>query len=295
MNIVNFVKELLPSITRGDVIDDLEKSQVILKQHVIPSYNDAKQVYQHNKFQSDAVKELSSQWRGQVNKRSNNLILGIVEMLPKLEKAIDFGIDQFTDHYDGKSANLNYRRAAMLRYAEMCSFCVNYSWRLLNFIYIAETQELDPENLTSVRETITTPEAQYVVDMFSPFLIAVSALNTNSQKEVEDYFAKLPDAIVSEQSYRNAAVTGSNVDTLKMDFLPPRLNPIYYIRMAYADWQTNRYHAAEKAAALLKVRLAQLEQLRERKADAYISKEIKILSDELSAVERQVAKYNKYK
>ena len=39
----------------------------------------------------------------------------------------------------------------------------------------------------------------------------------------------------------------------------------------------------------------QLEQLRERKADAYISKEIKILSDELSAVERQVAKYNKYK
>lgn len=295
MNIVNFVKTLLPSIGRGEVIDDLEKSAVILKQHVIPAYNDAKLVYQHTAFKSDAIKELSKQWRSQVNKRSNNLVLGIVEMLPRLEKAIDFAIDQFAEHYDGKSNVLNYRRANMLRYAEMCTFCVNYSWRLLNYIYIAETQYLDPENETSVRDTITQPEAQYVVDMYVPFLVAMGVLSKHSEKEVDNYFSKLPDAIVSEQSYKNAEIMGNEMDTLTMGFLPPRLNPIYYVRMAYADWQTNRYHAAEKAAALLKVRLNQLEQLRERKSDAYISKEIKILSDELSGIERQLSKYNKYK
>ncbi|MOA51277.1 hypothetical protein D3C78_1744100 [compost metagenome] len=68
-----------------------------------------------------------------------------------------------------------------------------------------------------------------------------------------------------------ATVGATKTDPFHFGIIPVRLNPIYYVRMAIAEWQVNRYKAAVEEKRALEYRLLVL---KDGSKDAKIEQEI---------------------
>lgn len=293
MKILQFIKSLLPRIERSAIADDLRVTEKEFAKVVIPSWNSATEHFKLSKPISDELKTLQLLFVQRFNynrsSKSSSFIVDINLRLKNLHDNILF-INSVLDTEVSKDVirdGLTMRAAFVIRAASNMSLISRYMLSLLNYIYMAETQERDQELSEALQ--ISKAEVRYVEEMFERFATLYSDYSIEPELFSKQLIG-LPDVFINEKT--EAVVRAlydkvTDIDPLENGGMAGfGGNPIYMVRMQIAQWQNNRYESAKSKKRQLELRLAYLEmKKKDGSSESSLEKEIMILQDRIEKLD----------
>lgn len=292
MKAEDYIKSLLPDFDRTRVMEDIRITTSEIQNFSIPMYRDADKFLGKHKFQSEVAKAKDAEF-GVLVKSRGSMISTIYQSLQQasvnlaeVERLIERSYSE-----DIIGIGLTYLKAHLLQFSEAVNFVSRFSRRFLNMIYAAETATFEGED--TLEDAVTPADLEWINSNFQHFCNALLVVG-RPVKEIEKSLAEIPDVVISKDaSVVEAALGRGKTDPLKMGFIPVWLNPIYHIRMFYAEWQTNRYHAAKQEIKCLQLRKSHLESLQAGKPNARVQKEISYIEDRIQGYLRKNAEMEK--
>lgn len=287
MEILNFVKKLLPRIERSTVAEDLRTTEKELSKVALPAWKAARDYFKISKIQSDDVKGMQVRFQQYFNyQRANKGINFISDIEARLEfllkncQELQVVVDT-TLEKDIITQGVTLRSAYLIRSAANISLVSRYLLSLLNYIYMAETRHRDNELSPSLE--ISKAEVRYVEDNFIRFVKLFSEY-TQDPEQFKKKISELPEIYVND---RTKDMIKSMMDTHEVDPLEPSGlagfigNPIYAIRLQIAQWQNERYESAKAKKQQLELRLIYIQSREKGRNDPTIEREIEILQNRI--------------
>ena len=282
MKAEDYLRSLLPEFDRERVMEDIRITISELRNTVLPMYKDADKFLGKHQWQNERSKGLAAVFGNIVKIRKGGMISTIYYCLQNMQVNLSEveRIIERTYVEDIATAGLTYRKSQVLQFTEAISFVSRFSLRLLNYLYACETAMFDEQ--ASVDDALTPADIDWVEGSFQHYCNAINAVSL-PVKDIEKAINEIPDIVITEENVKHIEATVGNgkTDPLKMGFIPIWLNPIYHIRMAYSEWQTNRYHAAKQQIRCLQLRKSHLESLMNGKPNAKLQKEIDYIEDRI--------------
>jgi len=295
MDIKSFLKSLVPSFEKDDVMEDIRVTRVELKDITHPAYVNGLQVLKTWKFKSPQIVDRAEIFDRQVKFGSGNMIAVIEKGIPVALENLENVEDMIQRIYNENvaSAGMTYMKAQLLQFVECVSFVSKYARKLLNYVYIYELAEYDTAD-TKVEDSLTPAEKEWIERNFVTFCTAFNVV-VGHPNEIKKNLGDIPDIVVTPDNVDTLPETvGMNkVDPLSMRFIPVWLNPVYHIGMRVAEWQAKRYKSAKEELTLLQLRKLNLQRVSEGKPDAKVQKEIKYLEDRINGLNFDIAEMEK--
>lgn len=291
MKIINFIKSLLPRMEKDQILEDMRVTIDEFDKTVSPNFQHASDFFRSNKFRSDANKELSDlfyrKFEGKGG-RQPNFISEVARRLPFLKENAEFVLAQIEEllEKDIIAEGLTAKKAILIRAASQLSFISRFSSDLLNVVYvneasacgadIEESMRLAPAVVKHVQSGLMT-YASYVSDYGIP------------GKEFQDYLKNVPEIVLSSRS--ESSIVGmyneKDIDPFTSGYVSNFTgNPIYTIRLVFAEWQAGRYKANRETKRMLELRLLHLKLLQEKKNDPKIENEINYIQSRVDKLQR---------
>lgn len=290
--IFEFVKGLMPGLKKETVLEDLRISIDTIDKIVVPSLEKIATTLK-DKLKSeeglDIERSFKSSYKGSVANGAN-IILTLKNSMPNIRQNAEYVEKRLADILEATIIpdGLTSRKAAMIRAAKQIGFIADMTLDIANAILITETLaqngELSDEMELS-KGTILRVNRNIV-----RFAYAISDFNRKPQ-DFEKLYDKMKDVFVGGANAANVAVS---VKEAEIDPFDSRLvqgvayNPIYHIRIAVAQWQASRYHAAKEKKKILELRVLQLKAENEKKQDPRILKEINYTQSRIDKLDRDI-------
>ncbi len=299
MEILNFIKKLLPRIERADVAEDLRTTEKELLKIGMPAWNAAQEHFKVSKPKSEDVKALQSLFVQNFDYRraykATSFIVDIESRLKNLHAnvvVIQTMLDTVLEK-DIITSGLTVRSVFVLRAAANMSMVSRYLLSLLNYIYMAETAERDEEVYEAL--TISKAELRYVEQNFPRFAKLFSEYAVEPEG-FANLVNNLPEVYVNEKtkSVVTALVGTKAADPFESMGIAGFVgNPIYSVRLMVAQWQNDRYESAKSKKQQLELRLAYLEMKEKGKSDPQVEKEISVLQDRIEKLDYKIRETDK--
>jgi hypothetical protein len=294
MQILNFIKKLLPRIERSTISEDLRTTEKELSKVAIPSWASASEHFRIAKPKSNelqrfqllfyqhfdlrrAVKSFS--FVEDIARRLNNLLVNVTFLQSILEDEME---------KDLITQGMTMRHAYILRSASNMSMVSRYLLSLLNYLYMVEARER--EEVPNENLSIAKAEIAYVEKHFATF----AQLFSQYAQDPETFrvtLENMPTALVSEKTrgVLQAMLAASSKDPLEEVGMAGFVgNPIYSVRLMIAQWQNERYESAKSKLKQLELRLAYLEMQEKGKNDPIVEREIAILQDRIEKLDYKI-------
>lgn len=292
IKIIDFIKSLLPRIGKDQILEDLRVTSSELDQLVIPNYEQAAAYFKIEKTKSDEVKSLSEDFyqkfdKGSVVKQTS--IIGEVAVRLGFIKAnlayVQSQIETILER-DVISEGLTAKKAILIRAANQISFVSRFSSDLLNYVYVAEAIKVDAGIEESMK--LSPAAKKHIEKNIKVFAWLLSDYGIHS-KEFEKIYTAVPDIVVSSRN--EASIVGlfkeQDIDPFSSPFvLGFTGNPIYHVRLLFAEWQASRYKANKDKKKMLELRLLHLKLINEKKNDPKLEAEINYIQNRIDKVER---------
>lgn len=295
MKIVNFAASLLPYFGRNRLQEDLRIVRTEITNTTIPAYIEAEKVFGMGS-KVDSLIKLDKTFKSTINGATRahpGFIRDIKEHLSNMDKVLEKFDHLIESEFDNTivSAGLTLRKAHIVRLLELASFISRFSLRLLNYMYIKESEALDIQN----RYTdlgLSPGEIKLIENNFYEYCVALNVFGTTEER-VEKALKNIPEILVNENG--QAALAALNIS--KSDPIGTfgnvhgfASNPIYHIGLMVAEYQTNRYKEARELKTVLELRLLQLEKIRSNNPDAALEKEIQVIQGRVDALSEKIRK-----
>ena len=293
MFIFEFVKALLPHIEKDTLVTDLRDSIKELDNVAIPSFKQASEFFRTYKAKSKEFDKLSTEFsRKYTSKLSKqgSFIGDISFALANVRENASTILDQAQDilAQDILNEGLTAKKAILIRAASAIAHITKYSTDLLNVCYDLEAQAVTKSDT----DAISVPK--YTVDKVSKGLNDFARI-LSDYSAAPDKFKKtlvsVPDLLINSQT---ADVVGSvykhaDIDPFSSGYTTNfTYNPIYHIRLVFAEWQANRVNEAKEKKAILELRLLHLKNSNEGVESASLEKQIQYTQDRIDKLERYV-------
>ncbi len=291
MKLVDYLKNLYHSITRGQIEASCEAAIDQANKHTLPAYAQAVEFFKLHKLASPEAESLIKLYKTKVGLRGSasmvESIHGILQRSVALMQAIaERSPSVFSDVES--TLGMTFQKATYLRLISSANFAYDYSLLLLNYLYAAETEG-------ALMGTLTPAERKYVEGNFENFAVILSILDGKPQ-DVLEAADELPDAVVSEQAER--MMLGS-LGEKRMDPLGFRglglpvsigvnWNPFYLGATIYADFKVAQYKAAKEQVSLIQMRKLNLEMQHKKQPSARLEQEIEYLSGRVSKLNHEL-------
>jgi len=294
MNILAYVKSLLPSFSKNRVIDDARMSYAELEGSTVPSFAEAEKLFYNFKFRSQQMADFTTIFRRIAKQDANqNLIVGISKALERVLQNKDYVQDKIAANFEDEviAEGITCVKANLLRVLESVSFVSNYAMCFLNYVYILETAEINQEN-GYVRSNLSPAEIEYVKSRFTDFCLALNAIGRDKAKFTKA-IEEIPDVFLDINT--GATVIGTvgedKVDPLLMrGFSMDCANPIYHVMLVLAERQIAVYKKNKELKKILELRLLNMKMLIEKSPDAKIEKEIAYTQSRIQGLEHDLKK-----
>lgn len=281
MEMLGFIKKLLPRIERTTVMEDLRITEKELVMVVLPSWDAATDLFKITPPSSSDAKSIGQEvlhlldkkgrpktatFVGDIALRLRSIHENCVHVQDQLERYVEKDVLP-----DGLTA----KAAFLVRSASQMSFVSRYALSLLNYLYSKEAEKLNSHVSDDVR--VSKAEMKYVESNLNTFLRLV-----NQYAIVPAEFKKLLDAVPEVLVGGKAAAAAAGLYEKADPFQSYGVagfsgSPIYYVRTMIARWQQNRYESATAKRQQLELRLAYLEILQKKEDSPQLQKEIKSL------------------
>lgn len=288
MRILDFLKTMLPTFKKKDLLGDLNTTLSNLNECTIPVYDKYAQEMRSFNFSTQEAKSLISAFQSHVKQRKGNIIVTIAHGLHEaadvgasMQKSID---KRFQD--DISRDGLTYNEAQTLQILSAFSFFERYARRLLSYLIILETGKFDNGNSMT---SLTDGHKQYIIQYFTPFCMLLNAY-TQGAKAVLDALKNVPELeIIPENDAAIVAIQGKDkVDPFRMGLISANVNPFYWWGMRKAISAVKRYDEAKEERNMLELRLMHIKNLQQGQNNPDIEKEIQYNEDRLSRIQAEI-------
>lgn len=293
MSIGKYVSSLLPSFDKGRVEEDLRVLKEELGQTTIPPYEAAAEYFSMEKFNAKECQQFDRLFGNRVNverKMQGNYPVTIHHVLQRASETVSM-LEGRVDKYFGRdvaSSGLTYARANLLRLIEVTYFVSRYARKLLLWTYDEEKKALGRQ----VGEPFTKAEIEWIFANRDGFFTALNVL-AKPTKEIQGALANIPDMIVvpEEVDVAEQTVGAAKLDPLRMGIIPIKLNPIYHVRLAIAEFQVARYKAGQEEKRALEYRLLALKEIQtDGGGDARLEQQIEYTENRIKKLNHRLAK-----
>ena len=294
MKLFSFVKALLPRLGKDQILEDLRITAGELEQVVVPNFKHAADYFRINKFKSDANKTLSEMFyqrfeKGSMSKQSSivgevAVRLGFVQdNLAYVQAQIDELMER-----DIINEGLTAKKAILVRAADQISFISRFSSDLLNYIYVYEAAEYGTEQQEAMQLAPAVQKRVIAgIKIFASYIGDYGIPN----KEFEKLVLSVPDIVVSSRNENSimGMYKEQEIDPFTSAYVQGfNNNPIYTVRLIFAEWQASRYKATKEKKKMLELRLLHLRLLQEKKNDSKIEAEIEYIQNRVDKMERSM-------
>ena len=291
MEILNFVKSLLPKFGKNRLQEDINICRNELQNTVLPSYESAAKVL--TSLNSKEAKEFERQWATFVKTaKKGPLIASIKKQLENVQPMLSFLDDYSQKEFETEimTGAMTVLKSTVVRMVELAGFVSTYSLRFLNYIYVLETTHAtgNPGNVSS---NLTPGEINLIKSHFMEFCLALNALSRDV-KPTEKVLEKIPDILVNKNIDASLRVFGdAQVDPLGVFQVKGFTgNPIYHIGTIIAEAQANRYKRSKELKSILELRLLNLQQVNSKEQDPGVDREIEIIQSRIDALDEKIRK-----
>lgn len=279
MKLLDFVKSLVPHVTKNTIQEDLRVTLKELDTVVLPSFKAASDYLSVNKPDNRNYNTLTSDLKRALNgvkarRRGADPItevyyrlLNVRENVENVSKKIDAALSQ-----DVVTSGIEADKAAYIRSAGAISFISRFSLDFLSVVYAYEADEKGGES------HLKKPVILYVERHIRDFGILLKGYGCDSS-EFDKTIRRIPPVLIGSGSTNLAAMVQDSVDRdeIEAGLMPGFIyNPIYHLRLPIAEWQMKRYEAAKEKKKALEIRLLNYQYQQENNEDtpANLDKEI---------------------
>lgn len=292
MEIMKFIKKLLPRIERSTVSDDLRTTEKELVKIIIPSWASAKDHFKIAKPVSEEIKHLqavftkmfdyrramrSPNFVTDIELRLNNLHANVVYIQSILDTVVDKDI---------LTSGMTMRAAYVIRSAANMSMMTRYLASLLNYLYTVEAMARNTEIYDELK--LSQSEMKYVESNFNAFVRLLSSYGI-APEDFSSTVSGLPDAYVNARTADFVSkIAGFKDPQEEIGMAGFVGNPIYSVRLMVAQWQNDRYECAKAKKQQLELRLMYLQMQEKGKKNPAVEKEISMLQDRIDTLEAKI-------
>lgn len=299
LNLLNFVKKILPSYEKNELLLNLEISLKQFK-NIREVYSNLQEVLRVTKFNSKRNKDILDKFYKELKEDkisvklspSKNLgedILNIFKNIENNGKLLYRKIDDDLNDIIISEAISNLK-AIYLRSIAHYEFMTTYALKFANYLYITEIVDMNLEVENNYK--LNKKQIEYIEKNIWIFARLIASYSVSTDK-LEKEFAELEDiVIIKDKTEEIEELHKSN----KIDFindLPANFigSPIYSIRLAIATWQAERYKAMKDEKKLLELRHLHYKMLKENgNSDPAIEKEIGYLQKKITDLDYKISK-----
>lgn len=305
MNIVNFVKGLLPSLDKSEVETEVEVSLNSVE-IIMGVYTSLGEVFKVSPPASKENQKLikvfydemkKSKFKTKLNARKS-LPEDMVTLFGNVKVNGDFVFDKIGESLNDVviSRALSAYKANILRSGGHLYFITRYAMDLANYIYTLEVEnsstEVDSDFLLNKKQRVFVEDNMWI---FARLLSVYGDVHEEFKKKID----LLGDVVLNEET--SEIVTGG-YEPAKLDIfntLPDGFigSPIYTVRMVFAQWEADRYKSLKDKKRLMELRYLHLMALKDQgnsdigveKEINYLQKQVTDMDYKLSKIERSIA------
>lgn len=293
MKIQDFIASLLPSFEADRVRKDILTLREELKTTTLPGYTAASKYFKTNKVKApvcvDYQKEFDSVVKTQIRGSYIEVVGDVFQHLPENLDALQRLVDRYFAN-DVMTKGMTYLKVNLLQYVEAVGFALRYGRKLLLWTYQAETNfALGDKDKIGLE--LTQYERDWLKANAAHFGNVIRILSGDA-KQLETSIDALPDVVITNENVpvMQATVGASKLDPFKFGLIPVKLNPIYHIRMAIAEYQVKRYKAALEEYRTLEYQLMALENARTGKKDPKLEQAIEYNQNRLQKMNVEITR-----
>lgn len=299
LNLVGFVKSLLPSFSKSDIESDLE----ISLEHIpliIESYTSFQNVQDIAKLQHKQSKDLVTAFYKELNaadsklKLSHTKALGhdTVTLFTNIKVNGEYLLKEIGDAVNDvvMSQALTAYKLNLLRSIPHYYFMVRYATDLLNFLYVKEVEHSNIETERSFRLNKKQEEFITKNTWIYARLVAFYGMDHNKFKSKVESISEVtvPQDKVEDIVDQFADDKLDVFNSLPQGFVG---SPIYSVRLIFAQWEADRYRSMKDKKKLLELRYLHLKLLKEQgTSDANLDTEITYLQERISDLDYKLSK-----
>lgn len=294
MKTLEFIGSLLPSFAKSRMTEDLHNLMEELRTTTLPPYAAMSKAYGKSKFQCEDLRRFQDTFSKEVKTFRGTYISVIEQTLKSLEEKAPVLEKFISDYYadDVMKSNMTFIKVNVLQYLESMHFFMRYSRKLLVWTVTMESATVDPDSVTS--DSILPADVEWLNQHKSVFFNVTNILG-GGKAELEKAFSEIPDIAVTKD---NLPVIERTVGPVKLDpmhfgLIPVKLNPIYHVRMHWAEWQNSRREGSQREREVVEMRLIYLRSLESGKKDARLEKQISYNESRLQEINSKLDKMEK--
>jgi hypothetical protein len=300
VNIINFIKKMLPIFKKADILEDMETSLESIETTVIPSLIMLEDLYKLGKPLSKEAKAVAKTFYENVAKSKSGIALSrnedLASDLLSAFKTIKLNGEYVLDSLDSvisdavMSEALSALKAFLFRAVAHYSFMAKFATDLNNYILIKEAElankDLGDKYKLNKKQTSSIEENMWVFSRLVSFYGQTTETFKAELENIPDIL--LPKGKVDEVIDNFTESKIEPISTIPTGFVG---SPIYSIRLVFAQWEADRYKESRDKKRLLELRYLHLKMLKERgDSDVNLEKEIEILQREVTDLDYKISK-----
>ena len=291
MEILKYVNSLLPNFRKDRLLEDARIVRTELQNSTITSYRSAMDVL-NNKVISKDFKQIEKNYFTAVAAaNSKGMVADIWTRMTQLEKIATTVEALIEKDFEGEVvvAGITLYKVSLIKTLELISFSSRYALRLLNYLYIVETEATTGEQSYLVNQ-LSKGEVNDLYSKMNVFGRALRTLTTGHKDFVKS-IRDVPDVLVNEDTEAALATFGAiKIDPTGLHALQGfTKNPIYHLGLIVAEYQSTKYKENKEFKLNLELRLMNLTTIRDSgQSDPGIEREIEMVQSRIDKLSETI-------
>ena len=299
INIVGFIKRLMPTLSKSDLETDMEVSMDAL-QVVVTSYQDFQSAYEGTPPKSAEVTKLFTEFYKEYNKANVGIKLSGGRQVAKDMLSLFANVQANGVLIQREVADISNEvivsnaitavKGNVLRAVEHYYFITRYALDLINQIYVLECA-----NGGAQLSNAAKPNAKQTEFIHKNLWIYARLLAIYGQDPAKfsNHIQSLSAAVLPKDQIDEVVELYKSDQVDLFDNLPAGFvgSPIYTVRLIFAQWEADRYKQLKDKKKLLELRALHLRLLKENgSGDVNTEKELEYLQKRITDIDHTVSK-----
>lgn len=293
MNILKFIKEILPTTERASVRSSLVNTTQEFSRFNKPLFKDATQQFGSLNFKSPWAQAFEKDLEKVAGVKSRGNAIALLDAINGVVEPMFAELANMLDEYFGEdfsNESITIQRYNILQMIEALMLYTEYSRRWLITV-LRKENNIAVKAVSGENDGILPYDLKWLADNRDAFLKVAKIISSKS-KDFAKLVENMPEYTVNS-SNGTFGRKDHELDPLGFGFISTRMNPIFYIRMARAKYQIAKLQAAELEAQELEFRILALRAALDGKPDAKKEALANALeSKQLNPLREKIAKWN---
>lgn len=299
MNIVSFIKKLIPSLSRSDLESDLAISIDTIPT-VLSTYSALDELQKVAKFQSKKNQKLVDEFYNEFSKAKSSVKLHSRQTLPadfaELFGNVTVNAEVIKKELEDLSNEVIVTQAMtayktnIIRSVGHFYFITRYALDLANYFYL---EEIEAGKTDLPKEAKLNKKQAEFIESNMWIFARLLAVYGEDAKKFREKLEDLGEISIPKEQVEEAVAIYDNKKIDIFNNLPSGFigSPIYTIGLIFAEWEANRYKQLKDKKKLLELRFLHLRMLKEQgQSDTNTETEIARLQRRITDIDYTVAK-----